>query len=172
MIAAIEAALQHDVAGDPITGIRWTRRTTEKIAGLGRVLFRLGHYAEALDAMARATALQPDLPRAGAMYRLMGQAAQELGQSEAAAEHYERALQLDLRDAPALDRLAMVRLVRFGQRNYGAALDLYRRLLEIDPATAQTHANLAATLYYLGRVDEAIASLERALSLGLVPADS
>ena len=32
MIAAIETALQHDVAGDPITGIRWTHRTTEKIA--------------------------------------------------------------------------------------------------------------------------------------------
>ena len=32
MIAAINAALEHDVAGDPITGIRWTRRTTEKIA--------------------------------------------------------------------------------------------------------------------------------------------
>ena len=32
VIAAIQATLQHDVAGDPITGIRWTRRTTEKIA--------------------------------------------------------------------------------------------------------------------------------------------
>ena len=32
VIAAIEAALKHDVAGEPITGIRWTRRTTEKIA--------------------------------------------------------------------------------------------------------------------------------------------
>ena len=33
VIAAIEAAAcKHDVAGDPITGIRWTRRTTEKIA--------------------------------------------------------------------------------------------------------------------------------------------
>ena len=32
MITAIEAALQHDVAGDPITGVRWTHRTTEKIA--------------------------------------------------------------------------------------------------------------------------------------------
>ena len=32
VITAIEAALQHDVAGDPITGIRWTHRTTEKIA--------------------------------------------------------------------------------------------------------------------------------------------
>ena len=32
MSAAIQAALTHDVAGDPITGVRWTRRTTEKIA--------------------------------------------------------------------------------------------------------------------------------------------
>ena len=32
MIAAIEAAMHHDIAGDPITGIRWTRRTTEKIS--------------------------------------------------------------------------------------------------------------------------------------------
>ena len=32
MIAAIEQTLQPDTAGDPITGIRWTRRTTEKIA--------------------------------------------------------------------------------------------------------------------------------------------
>lgn len=32
MIAAIEALLKYDVAGDPITGVRWTHRTTEKIA--------------------------------------------------------------------------------------------------------------------------------------------
>ena len=34
VIAAIEAQLKYDVAGDPITGIRWTHRTTEKIAEL------------------------------------------------------------------------------------------------------------------------------------------
>lgn len=32
MIAAIEALLKHDRAGDPMTGLQWTRRTTEKIA--------------------------------------------------------------------------------------------------------------------------------------------
>lgn len=32
MIAAIEELMKHDVAGDPITGVRWTRRTTEKIS--------------------------------------------------------------------------------------------------------------------------------------------
>ena len=32
MIARIEELMKHDVAGDPITGVKWTRRTTEKIA--------------------------------------------------------------------------------------------------------------------------------------------
>lgn len=32
MIARIQELMQHDVAGDPMTGVRWTRRTTEKIA--------------------------------------------------------------------------------------------------------------------------------------------
>jgi len=30
--------MQHDIAGDPITGVKWTRRTTEKIADELRAL--------------------------------------------------------------------------------------------------------------------------------------
>ena len=130
--------------------------------GLGDALFRLQRYEEALEALARAAALQPDTALAGPLQRLMGRAAQKLGRSEAAAEHYERALQLDPRDAEALDRLAMV---RFGQQRYETALGLYRRLVEIVAGDAQTHANIGAALYYLDRIDEAIRSLEHALSL-------
>ena len=32
MIEAIGRLMEHDTAGDPMTGIRWTRRTTDKIA--------------------------------------------------------------------------------------------------------------------------------------------
>lgn len=32
MIAAIEALLEHDRAGDPMSGLQWTRRTTEKVS--------------------------------------------------------------------------------------------------------------------------------------------
>ncbi len=32
MIARIEELMKHDIAGDPITGVKWTRRTTRKIA--------------------------------------------------------------------------------------------------------------------------------------------
>jgi len=41
VIAAIEELMKHDVAGDPVTGVRWTRRTTEKIS---RELRSLGIY--------------------------------------------------------------------------------------------------------------------------------
>ena len=32
IVDAIEILLEHDTAGDPITGLKWTRKTTEKIA--------------------------------------------------------------------------------------------------------------------------------------------
>jgi len=32
VIARIESLLKHDTAGDPMTGLRWTRKTTEKVA--------------------------------------------------------------------------------------------------------------------------------------------
>jgi hypothetical protein len=55
VIAAIEKLLVHDRAGDPVSGLQWTRRTTEKIASqlrclglhicpntVGRILKQLG----------------------------------------------------------------------------------------------------------------------------------
>lgn len=41
MIEAIAALLEHDTAGDPITGIKWSRRTTAKIADPLRQQFRI-----------------------------------------------------------------------------------------------------------------------------------
>ena len=53
----------------------------------------------------------------------------------------------------------------FAEQDYAEALALYRTLDEIHPDRAQTHANLGATLYYLGRADEALRRFEHALSL-------
>ena len=131
-------------------------------AGMGDALFRLNRHEEALESLAQALALQPDLPMAGALQRLMGRAAQELGRTGTAAEHFAHALRIDPTDADALDRLAFI---HFQEGQYEAALERYRALLEIDPGSAQTHANLGATLYHLDRVGEALERLEHALSL-------
>ena len=135
---------------------------TRAQAAVGQTLFALERYEEALEALRAAAALPPDPSQAGRLQGLMGRAALELGRSEEAAHHFERALQLDPRNAEALDYLA---LVRFRQQRYETALDLYRRLVEIRPDNAQAHANMGATLYYLGRLEEAARSFEHALSL-------
>ena len=130
-------------------------------AGMGDALFKLERYQEALETLGRAVALQPDLPVAASLHRLMGRAAQELGHPDA-ADHYARAIELDPRDTEAIDRLAMT---RFQEQRYEDAYRLYVTLAEINPDSAQTHSNLGATLYYLGRADDALRSFERALSL-------
>ena len=131
-------------------------------AGMGEALLRLERYEAALAVLARALALQPEPALSGVLHRLMGRAAQESGRDRVAAEHLEHALRLDPRDAAALDLLG---LVRFRQERYAAALELYRRLVELTPDSAQTHANIGAALYYLDRAAEAVASFEHALSL-------
>ena len=131
-------------------------------AGLGQALFHLERYEAALEELALALSLQPDWALAGVLRRLMGQAARELGLLDAAGEHLEHAVRLDPRDTAAIDLLARL---RFEQRRYEDALGLFRRLAERYPDNAQVHANLGATLYYLDRVDEAVASYERALAL-------
>lgn len=130
-------------------------------AGLGETLFHLERYDESLTALQRALTLQPNLPMAGTLHRLGGRSAQALGRPDAAG-FYERALAIAPRDAESLNRLAML---HFGEERYAEALTRYRALLEILPEDAQTHANLGATLFRLGRLDEAIRSFERAVAL-------
>ena len=131
-------------------------------AGLGDTLFRMKRYEEAAASLTRALTIEPDLRMAGSLHLLAGRVLQELARPGEAANHYERALEIDPRNAEAMDRFAML---RFGQKRYREALRLYRTLLEIRPDSAQNHANLGATLFYLDRLDDARQSLERALAL-------
>ena len=131
-------------------------------AGMGDTLFRLKRFEESLAAMDQAFALRPGPRVAGPLHSLAGQAAQHLDRIDEAAHHYAEAVRINPRDGSSLDRLA---LVRFGQKQYQEALVLYRNLLELTPDSAQTHSNLGATLYYLGRADEALHHLERAVEI-------
>ena len=128
-------------------------------AGIGYALLRLKRYTEAVESLSRSVSLQPESPAAADRHVAMGRAFLALGRTEAAAENMERALEIDSWNAKALDSLA---LLRFRQQRYEEALQLYEVLIETGEASAQTHANVGATLYYLGRPEEALRSLERA----------
>ena len=71
-------------------------------------------------------------------------------------------MELDPRNREALKHLAGS---YFKQKRYQEALDLYRKLAEVDPDNATTHNNIAGILYHLGQSEAALRSFKRALSL-------
>ena len=131
-------------------------------AALGIVLYQTQRYRAGLESMQRALELDPELPVAASLHLFMGHSWAALGDASVAAEHYARALRIEPRNPEVLDHLAMA---RFGQRRYEDALALYRTLLEINPDNALTHSNAGAALLHLGRPQEALQSIERALAM-------
>ena len=131
-------------------------------AALGITLYRMQRYRPGLESMQRALELDPELPAAASLHLFMGHAWARMGDALAAAEQYERSLRIEPRNQEALDHLAGM---RFGQRRYEDALALLRTLLEINPDNALTHSNVGAALLRLGRPQEALQSIERALAL-------
>ena len=131
--------------------------------GRGEALFHLRRYDEATQALAQGRLHNPDAETAFSLHILMGQIAWEARQSVGeAAEHYERALEIDPRNTGALADLASLRMA---QARYREALDLFRTATEIDANFARGHSGVGVAFYYLGEIDEARGSFEHALSL-------
>ena len=76
--------------------------------------------------------------------------------------HLRRALELNPRYPAAILNLAALQL---RQKGYEEALALYRRAVEIASDNAKAWSGMGAVLYLLGRADEAVQSLDRALAL-------
>ena len=127
---------------------------------LAEMFMQKARYKEAIDVLAQAAALDPASPQAAELHFLMGMASEESGQPEAA--YYMHALEIDPHHTKAIRRLAYL---RFDQQRYDEALELFQRLIDIDPSDAVSHGNMGVVLYYLGRSDEALAHFDHAHAL-------
>ena len=131
-------------------------------AGMGLALFELERYAESIEELNEALELDSEMPIKGALHRHLGRTNSELGDFEEAVDHFRRAIEADPSDRDSTDRLA---LLFFERKRFQDALGHYLALAELQPESAQTHANTGATLVHLGRDEEAIQAFERALAL-------
>ncbi len=159
----LRAAGRHDEA---VASYREALRIDPDFApahvGIGAALLDGERYDEALESLERGFSPGADPATAATAYYLAGRTLLGLGRNDEAAAHFQRAIERDPGHTEALDHLA---LWWFGRQEYEQALALYRAHADLVPANPTVHANTGVTLYFLGRHDEALASLERALQL-------
>jgi len=55
--------------------------------------------------------------------------------------------------------------LHFDQKNYPKAIDLYKRVLELQPSNVEVSTDIGTALFYSNRFDEAIAQFQKTLAL-------
>jgi tetratricopeptide (TPR) repeat protein len=121
-------------------------------------LFQQGRFAEALTALRRAVAAEPNNPGA---HHFLGLAAFQTGDIEGGVASIRQALALNPRDAAAHSNLASA-FNHMGRQ--GEALTHFNSALAIDPGFLDALINRAGLLAALGRRDEAMADYGAALA--------
>ena len=129
---------------------------------LGQILANLKRLDEAEENFRRALEIDPSRKKEIRSLAFLGRMSWQWDRLQAAEKFLSRALELDPGNREALEYLARSYLSR---KRYHEALDMYRKLAEVDPGNATTHNNIAGILYYLGQSEAAVRSFERALSL-------
>ncbi len=131
-------------------------------AAMGHALFRLARYDDAIDALKRAVTLAPDVPNAPSLLVMAARAATRLERHSEAAGYYARVAEI----APGFAHALFEQGVGHAQQErYDEALEKFETVVKLLPDNPAVHSNLGAVLYHLGRTDEALASVDRALSI-------
>ncbi|MFS2013749.1 tetratricopeptide repeat protein [Azospirillum sp. CT11-132] len=129
---------------------------------LGLIERRQGRRDKALELIRAALGIAPDMADAACN---LGRTLSELGQVDAAAAAYRRAIQFD----PALEgaHLALASLLggRGGPRDWATAAMAYRRALRLNPYCPESYHDLGIALRQDGAMGEAQASQRNALVL-------
>ena len=140
-------------------------------SGMGIALHYLGRTDEALQSIDRALSLDPTYAEALNNRELMPQvkahadagfALMEEGRLDEAEKHLRYVLKIDPVYTVSIENLALLQLRR---QRYGEALVLYQRLVALDADNAKAWSGMGIAFYYLDRTDEALQSIDRALSL-------
>jgi predicted O-linked N-acetylglucosamine transferase (SPINDLY family) len=123
-----------------------------------------GHHqaGDVRQAAALYRQLRDEDPRDPAVWCLLGEAAQALGQRDEAVESYRQTLRLKPENALAHNNLGIVLM---DQGRLDEAVASCRQALALKPDYPEAHNNLGIALMDQGRLDESVAGYRKALEL-------
>jgi tetratricopeptide (TPR) repeat protein len=128
----------------------------------GTAAFNNGDYQKAVRDFSQAIKLSPDWPEA---HYSLAVALTEVEKPKEAIEQFEQVLKLD-----PTDQLKILSSYNIGnaQSELGeneAAVEAYKRAIQIDPKLSKPHNNLGLAYAALSRISEALAEFKRAVEL-------
>jgi tetratricopeptide (TPR) repeat protein len=151
----LRAGIANERTGDYPGAVRAYRRglavapeNVELLNSLGFALFQQGQSQEAVGAFEKALALDPKHWKA---HNNLALASIDMGELELAEAHYRESLAIEPQPAIFNDLGFVLERQGLGDE----AIELYRKSLELDPASASAHYNLAVSLARRGESTEA-----------------
>ena len=139
--------------------LRTHPQNVDAYVGLSSALAETGQFAEAEAPLRRALQCTSDPKALAAIHNNLAIALSSQNKHAEALEALERTQGLTP-DLPGLDQRRIDRLSQLGR--YEECLVLYRKLLDRNPADLSLHKAYNSLLYRLGRMDEFLASYDRA----------
>jgi tetratricopeptide (TPR) repeat protein len=132
----------------------------ETYIDLGMAYFHAERLKDAMAAFQRAITMNPNASRA---YNGIGRVCYHTGPAQAAVEAYERAIDLDRNYIDPYYGLGILYSAQLG--DYEAAIRVFQRGLEHNPAEAFLVSSLGSTYARAGGFEEAIENLQQAIAL-------
>jgi tetratricopeptide (TPR) repeat protein len=126
---------------------------------LGVAFLQLKRAADAAKSLRTAIAMNPDV---AAAHVVLAQALVMADSSSAGLAEYRRAIEIDPKNAPAMRGAGLIYIKR---GDYGQAETMLSKAVETDPKNADGWSNLGSAQAGLRKIDDAIASFQKALEV-------
>lgn len=142
---------------------------------LGALYGQQGDWLKGVQLLQQALANAPEPPDAitrSELHYHLGLGYRQLGQFEAASEHYQRSFALPIPDLLKLEAHINLGSLLKGQNDLTAALKQFQTAAQIDPNSAIAHYNLGVTYRALGQLPAAVAAYETAIACDPTYADA
>ena len=123
---------------------------------MGDVLLARRRYVEAIQSYR----LEPS--QSSALWNKMGIAQQHLTNDREARRDYERALNLDPKNAEATNNLATI---FYTQKDYRQAVKLYKRAMKLNPKCSTVYINLGTAYFAMDKYKKGAETYRNALSI-------
>jgi tetratricopeptide (TPR) repeat protein len=166
-VAYVDKGQEDEGYAELVIALMLDATDAETITSIGRLHVSGGRYADAVVALTRAVSIQPSHAQA---VHALGMALAATGRTFEAGQRLKESEQLQgqaveqQRRSRTAGMLALQAELRMREGHHEAAIPLWQRVIELENVSATDYLRQAESLAAVGRLEDAVVSIEMAIS--------